>query len=219
MIPSERENYRYSSGSDNPIGLEEKIMFSLLPKEKGKLLDVGCGVGTISLELQKKGFDVHGLDFSSVGVEGAKQKGIKAEVCDLDKSGIPFEDNHFDVVWAGDIVEHLFDPIFMLKEVSRVLKPSGKLLLTTPNDLNLRRRLFIFLFGRSPQSIVYKNFGQCKHHTIFSLDLLEYMLKEAGLNNYSVHSIIRIPILGIKKHCKGKIIGTLLGSEFIVETL
>lgn len=218
MTPAERENKRYSSGSINPITLEEEIMFSLLPKSRGKLLDVGCGIGTISLELQKKGFDVSGIDFSSVGVKMANDIGIKATVCDLDKSGIPFENDFFDVVWAGDIIEHVFDPIFMLKEISRVLKPSGKLLLTTPNDLNLKRRISIFLLGRSPQSGIYRNLGQCKHHTLFSLELLEYMLKEANLGSYSVYSIVKIPKLGIKKYFKGKIIGSLLGSEFIIET-
>lgn len=217
MRPKDRENYRYSSGSDNPIDIEEKIMFSLLPQLKGKLLDVGCGVGTISCQLQKQGFEVYGIDFSSAAIKKAKEKGIKAIECDLDKEGIPFEDNYFDVVWAGDVIEHVFDPIFLFKEISRVVKPRGKVLLTTPNDFNIKRRASIFIFGSSPQFDIYKRLGQCKHHTMFSLDLLEYMLNQASLASYSIHSIIKIPKINIKKHCKSKLLGALLGSVFIVE--
>lgn len=219
MKPEDRENWRYSNGGGNPIEIEERIMFSLLPKLKGaKLLDVGCGIGTISCQLQKRGFEVYGIDFSSVAIKKAKEKGIKAMECDVDKNGIPFEDNYFDVVWAGDIIEHVFDPIFLLKEMSRVVKPLGKVLLTTPNNFHLKTRLSVFISGKSPQSDVYKNFGQYKHHTMFSLDLLEYMLDQAGLDSHSIHSIIKIPKSNIKRYCKIRILGALFGAVFIVET-
>ena len=218
MKPRDRENKRYLFGSDNPIDIEERVMFSLLPKLKGaKLLDVGCGIGTISLELQKQGFEVYGIDFSSVAIKKAKENGIKAIECDLDKEGIPFEDNYFDVVWAGDIVEHVFDPIFLLKEISRVVKPSGKVLLTTPNDFHLKKRLSVFILGKSPQSDIYRNLGQCKHHTMFSLELLKYMLSQGGLDSHSIHSIIKIPKSNIKRYCKSKLLGVLFGSVFIIE--
>lgn len=218
MRPQDRENWRYSNGSDNPIDIEERVMFSLLPKpSKGRLLDIGCGIGTISLELQKIGFKVYGIDFSAVAIEKAKKKGINAIKCDVDKDGILFKDNYFDVVWAGDIVEHVFDPIFLLKEISRVLKKTGKVLITIPNDFNLMRRIHIFISGKSPQSDIYKRLRQCKHHTLFSLELLEYMLNEAGLNSYYIHSVVKIPQIKKKKYFKGRIFAALFGATFIIE--
>ena len=217
MKPHERENWRYSTGSDNTIGLEEKVMFSLLPKSKGdRLLDVGCGVGTISLELQKRGFEVYGIDFSSVAIEKAREKGINAIPCDVDAEGIPFEDSHFDVVWAGDIVEHVFDPIFLLEEISRVLKPTGKVLISTPNDMNLHRRISIFVSGKSPQSDVYRTLRQCKHHTVMSVELLEYMLTTGGLSS-SIGAIIRVPILVKLIYSSNKRVSTLFGRILIAE--
>jgi len=217
MKPHERENWRYSTGSDNTIGLEEKVMFSLLPKSKGdRLLDVGCGVGTISLELQERGFEVYGIDFSSVAIEKAREKGINAIPCDADAEGIPFEDSHFDVVWAGDIVEHVFDPIFLLEEISRVLKPTGKVLISTPNDMNLHRRISIFASGKSPQSDVYRTLRQCKHHTVMSVELLEYMLTTGGLSS-SIGAIIRVPILVKPRYSNNKRLSTLFGRTLIVE--
>lgn len=218
MRPQDRENWRYSTGSSNPIDLEEKVMFSLLPKHgKGKLLDVGCGVGTISLELKKRSFEVYGIDFSSIATQKAKEKGINTIECDVDKNGLPFEDNYFNVVWAGDVVEHVFDPIFLLKEMRRVVKPTGKILLTVPNDMNLVKRTYIFITGKSPQSDIYRALNQCKHHTMFSLELLEYMLSEASLSHYHIYSIIKIPRSSKKRFTKSRMLGVLFGSVFIVE--
>ena len=81
MRPEERENRRYTNGSQNPIKEEELIMFSLLPRSSGKkLLDVGCGIGTISLELQKRDFQVTGIDFSEVAIEKCRQKTDHAQL-------------------------------------------------------------------------------------------------------------------------------------------
>ena len=77
MRPEERENQRYSAGSVNPIEEEERILLSFLPDERDKdLLDVGCGIGSVSLELQNKGFSVKGVDFSDVGIEKCKESNI-----------------------------------------------------------------------------------------------------------------------------------------------
>jgi len=219
MRPHERENWRYSTGSDNTIGLVERTMFSLLPKsDGGRLLDVGCGVGTVSLELENRGFEVYGIDFSSVAIEKAKEKGINAMLCDVDAEGIPFEDNYFDVVWAGDILEHVFDPIFLLEEISRVLKPTGKGLISTPNDMNLHRRISIFVSGKSPQSDVYRTRRQCKHHTVMSVELLEYMLSTASLSSYSIGALIRVPKLSRELgYSNNKLLSTLFGRTLIVE--
>lgn len=218
MKPEERENWRYSTGSDNPIDIEERIMFSLLPEcHGGRLLDVGCGVGTISLELQKRGFEVYGIDFSSVAIEKAGEKGLNAIECDVDKGGIPFGDDYFDVVWAGDIVEHVFDPIFLFKEMARVLKTTGKLLLTTPNDLNVFTRTGIFITGKSPQSDIYRKLKQCKHHTMFSLELLQYMLNEARLSPRHIGSIIKPPYWTRKYYSKSRMLGMLFGVVFVAD--
>lgn len=218
MKPKDREDIRYAKGYVNPISLEEERMFSFLPKGNGLgLLDVGCGVGNISIKLKKRGFDVYGLDFSSVAVRKASEKGINAKECDLDSTGIPFEDDFFDVVWAGDVVEHVFDPISLLKEMQRVVKRGGKILLSVPNDMNLVQRIIIFITGKSPQSDIYRNYRQCKHHTLFSLELLEYMLAEAEIRTRSIGSKARIPKIDISFYTCNRVISKLFGQVFIVD--
>jgi len=193
MTPEEREDLHYSNGKTNPIDIEEQTMFSLLPVAKyQKLLDVGCGVGTISLKLKERGFNVFGIDFSSVAIEKVREKGINALKIDLDKEGIKFEDNFFDIVWAGDVIEHVFDPIFVLKEINRVLAPGGLLLCTIPYDLRISTRIRM-LFGHSFQENIYRQYGQCKHHTFFSLPLMKYMFEEALMQIKDVRFVIRFP--------------------------
>ena len=193
MLPKDRENKRYREGFVNPIDQEEQFMFSQLPAGGGKLLDVGSGDGTVALELERRGFDVKCLDFSSVAVMKAREKGIDVITCDLDEKGIPYEEKSFDIVWAGDIIEHVFDPIFLLEEIARVAKHDGTILISVPNDMHINNRIMFALWGTSPQSGVYRSFRQCKHHTIFSIELLDYMLKEAGLSWDLVAAISRWP--------------------------
>jgi len=217
MRPEERENYRYSNGAKNPIDTPEKLLFSLLPDGKQKkLLDIGCGIGTVALELEKRGFEVTGVDFSEVAIEKCRQQGLKAIVSDVDKDGLKFPDSSFDVVWAGDVVEHVFDPVFLLEETSRVLKDDGCFLMTVPNDFHLRQRWKMFLSGKSIQSGIYRKLRQCKHHTFFSWELLDYMLRESKLSVDHCFSICGSRRSKLKKITTNKIIGRLFGRIFII---
>lgn len=113
-----------------------------------KVLDVGCFEGTISKLFLKRGNEVYGLDISPAAVKKARKKGIKAQTGDVEEAW-PFEDDTFDLVFAGEIIEHVFDTDGFLQEAKRVLKPHGELVLTTPNLASLGRRLLLF-GGQNP---------------------------------------------------------------------
>lgn len=118
----------------------------------GKVLDVGCGDGTIGSLVAKAGNDVYGIDISSTAVRLARAKGIKATKIDLeseDVCGLPFDDHFFDVVLAAEIIEHFFDTDTFLSKIKRVLKQGGYLVLTTPNLASFGRRVLLFL-GKNP---------------------------------------------------------------------
>jgi SAM-dependent methyltransferase len=194
MLPVDYENLVYKNGKQCQIVQEELILFGMLAKnvDRGsRVLDIGCGSGEISIKIKDKGYDVTGLDFSPVAVERAKQIGLNCHVGNLD-TGICFEDNTFAAVWAGDVIEHVFDPMYVLKEICRILAPGGILLGTIPNDLMLGTRLRI-LCGQSYQEEVYRRSGRYKHHTFFSIPLLEYMLKQASLQLKETKYIIKLP--------------------------
>ncbi len=216
MKPSQREDQRYKSGVRCKIDIEEKILFGFLKKcasPGSRVLDVGCGTGEISAEIQRAGYKVIGIDFSPVAIEIATKEGLTCEVVDVDE-GLPFNDNEFDVVWATDVIEHVFDPIFVLKEVNRVLVPNGILLATIPYELHLSNRLRI-LIGKSHQENVYKQYKQYKHHTFFSLGLLRYMMKEGSFDIKEILLKCRIPL--IDKTFITKYMGLLIfGDTFIL---
>jgi len=195
MKPNERENKLYSDGKRIQIELEEQVMFDFLQQHsKGRdlyALDVGCVTGEISIELINKGYKIKGIDFSDVAIDICKNAGLDCYVSDVNE-GIQEKDKTFDLVWAGDILEHVFDPLLLMKEVSRILKPGGLFLFSIPNDTHLMNRLRL-CFGHSPQERTYQTLGQCKHHTFFSKSLITYMINNANLSKCDVRYILRIP--------------------------
>lgn len=188
MNPEQREDSRYAQEDFCEINREEEIMFSLLAKytkyrhvspEAIRILDLGCGSGRIGKNMLDLGYQVAGLDFSEEAVKKAQARGISAKRANLDES-ILEPDNSFDVVWAGDIIEHVFDPMGLLKEVQRILKTDGVLILSIPSDVGIISRIKMLL-GHSYQEQMYRRSGFYKHHTFFNLSLITFMLSEARL--------------------------------------
>ena len=104
------------------------------------LLEVGCGQGKFLLHLAKLGARVVGTDFSSKAIEIAKNKELAQEsfarFLVADAQSLPFADKSFDLVVSCECLEHVPKPAKALAEMYRVLKPNGKLVLTTENYSN-----------------------------------------------------------------------------------
>jgi len=114
-----------------------------------KVLDAGCGDGELGKMLKDfKKVDVYGVDISRKGVEIAKKKGLRGKVADISKK-IPYADNSFDLVFASEAIEHVMNPDVFLKEIRRVVKPGGHILITTPNLSSWLNRI-LFIIGLYP---------------------------------------------------------------------
>lgn len=113
-----------------------------------RILDLGCLDGAIGQLLMENGNSVSGIDASKAAIPKAIERGIDARVGDLNKP-IDFPDASFDVVVAGEIIEHVHNVDGFLDEIHRVLRPNGSLVLSTPNLASLPRRLLL-LFNRNP---------------------------------------------------------------------
>lgn len=119
---------------------------------KLRVLDIGSGDGTLINFLQSK-FPQHiyyGCDISKEAIKtNEKEKpSIYWKRVDFNKP-VPFDKNFFDIIIAGEIIEHLYNTDNFFKEVHSILKKNGVLLLTTPNLASWMNRLFL-LFGFQP---------------------------------------------------------------------
>lgn len=105
-----------------------------------KVLDIGCNSGELMRMLRDaKNCNVKGVDISYTALRIAKKKKLNVRYADAEN--LPFKDKSFDVVIMREVLSHLLDPAKALKEVRRVLKPSGFLLGSTPHA-NLERMVW-----------------------------------------------------------------------------
>ena len=109
----------------------------------GRILDAPAGSGTITKELMDAGFQV---DAADIDPELFELEGITCTKVDLNHD-LPYEDGLFDYILCSNGIEHLEDQYTFIRECYRILKPNGKVLITTPNLLNLKSRVANLLTG------------------------------------------------------------------------
>ncbi|HEX3910545.1 MAG TPA: class I SAM-dependent methyltransferase [Solirubrobacteraceae bacterium] len=98
-----------------------------------RVLDVGCGEGQLTAAVAQAGFQVLGLDVAQEPLRRARERHPELELRLVEPEGQwPLPDAGFDVVWAGETIEHVLDTAAWLSQVRRVLAPGGSLLLSTP---------------------------------------------------------------------------------------
>jgi ubiquinone/menaquinone biosynthesis C-methylase UbiE len=99
-----------------------------------RALDVGCGEGRFTAELARAGALAVGVDVAEEPLQRARARHPELDLRLIDGEGSwPMQDASFDLVWAGEVIEHVADTATWLSEVRRVLRPGGRLLLSTPS--------------------------------------------------------------------------------------
>lgn len=137
----------------------KEIALSLVPsvpaEERGKrtALDVGCRKGYQTILLEKRGYAVTPID-----VEKVFERCI---IVDANKK-LPFKDNSYDLLWCSEVIEHLASPLFTVNEFRRILKPGGKMILTTPNSYFWLMKPLHWI-GLSPRKLQRKDHTQFFH--------------------------------------------------------
>lgn len=102
-----------------------------------RTVDVPAGKGEMSLALAECGAEVEAFDLFPEAFEAKGLQCRKADLCER----LPLPDGHADLVLCQEAIEHMQDPLGVLEELARILKPGGSLLLTTPNISHLRGKL------------------------------------------------------------------------------
>jgi 2-polyprenyl-3-methyl-5-hydroxy-6-metoxy-1,4-benzoquinol methylase len=155
-----------------------------------RVLDVGCGEGRFTAALLDAGADVMGVDVAEEPLRRARTTHPELDLRVIPAQGPwPLADASFDVVWAGEIIEHVADTAAWLAQARRVLRPGGSLLLSTPahGPLTLlgvafSRRAFAAYFD--PRS---------DHLRFYSRATLAELLGEFGFAEVAIRGLGGVP--------------------------
>lgn len=164
---------------------------------RGTLLDVGCGVGLLLDVARQRGYRVAGVEISPYAADIARQR-YRLEVSTGTLQGRKFEDNTFDVVIMNHVIEHVPDPLVVLAEIRRILKPAGALAIGVPNFSSIFRHA---LRSRWPSLLPEQ------HLWHFSPSTLEKLLAKAEfrvetvkmVDNHPYHQHLPAPLGFIAK--------------------
>jgi ubiquinone/menaquinone biosynthesis C-methylase UbiE len=172
-----------------------------------RLLDLGCGVGFFGGEAQKRGAWVAGLDFSVTALEICHERLPKVGRVRADATKVPLRDASFDIVLVNDIIEHLSEEAgrAMMREVHRVLRPGGRLVLDTDNEAFLFhrkgfRRLNDWLERDTEQRAALREIKQTwnaptLHIKIYSVKELRALIESTGftVESFDTYTYIDAP--------------------------
>jgi 2-polyprenyl-3-methyl-5-hydroxy-6-metoxy-1,4-benzoquinol methylase len=150
-----------------------------LRNREGDLLDVGCGSGGLWPYVREHFATYTGVDV--VPYDGFPTAGRFVRV-DLETGAIPLPDGAFDVVAAVETIEHLDGPRRFVKELARLVRPGGWLIVTTPNQLSLHSVLSLVLRGYFAAFAEAPGLYPAHLSALVEIDLLR-MARELGLDD------------------------------------
>lgn len=148
-------------------------------KTKLTIIDIGCGDGIYEKYLSKSALNkvnIIGIDFSKKQLSKAKRYFNKTYCVDLDSKKTPLKSNSADLIICSEVLEHVFFPEKTIAEISRILKPGGHLIFTTPNVASLQTRLSLLVSGFSPMLNYIKNKEHIRFYSL--VDLRELFLPD-----------------------------------------
>lgn len=108
-------------------------------RQANRLLEVGFGSGAMLRAAARAGWSAEGVEISRTATEHARQEGFKVFCGDLSEAN--YANGYFDVVIASELLEHIDDPLRIVTEIARILRPGGLLWATTPNIKGLSSRM------------------------------------------------------------------------------
>jgi len=177
--------------------LNKQIAKIVNPKVNSSLLDVGCGWGLLLTHLSASGrnLKLYGIDISPLMVSTAKSafKNVKnVEILEGSADNLPYEDNMFDYVTCILSFHHHPDSLKSLKEMHRVLKPHGKLILLDQCNNGLLRKLLL--------KIVDLFFQEKDTHIYAKEEMLEMFSRTGFINSTQrAQNYYRLLTVGEKK--------------------
>jgi 2-polyprenyl-3-methyl-5-hydroxy-6-metoxy-1,4-benzoquinol methylase len=155
-----------------------------------RVLDVGCSSGYLARPLAERGNTIVGLELDPEAARAAEEFCELVLVGDVETMELPLEPGSFDVVLGGDVIEHLRDPAATLARLRPLLRPGGRVVLSTPNVANWAIRLSL-LSGRwryTDRGILDRS-----HTHLFTRATLAETLEQAGYRVERIDFSVPVP--------------------------
>jgi 2-polyprenyl-3-methyl-5-hydroxy-6-metoxy-1,4-benzoquinol methylase len=211
----EPDSAGYVELNTRPLGGHARLL-DLVGSGK-RVLDVGCSSGYLARPLSERGCTVVGIERDASAAAVAREVCAEVLVGDIEAMDLPFERDSFDVVLCGDLIEHLRDPEQFLVRMRSLLRPGGRLVISTPNVANWTIRLGL-LGGRwryTERGILDRT-----HLHFFTRKTLVQMLERAGYQVVELDFTLPVPLVGTPRvervaHAVGRLRPQLLAYQFV----
>jgi SAM-dependent methyltransferase len=155
-----------------------------------RVLDVGCGEGQFTAELTRAGFLVVGVDVAEEPLRRGRARYPELDLRVVPLEGpLPLADASFDVVWAGETIEHIADTAGWLSEIRRVLRSGGSLILSTP----AHGRLAMLRLSLSHRSLDSHFDPRADHLRFYTARTLTRLLEDFGFEDIHVRGAAGLP--------------------------
>jgi 2-polyprenyl-3-methyl-5-hydroxy-6-metoxy-1,4-benzoquinol methylase len=195
--------YEYSYLDSNPVHHHAYLMPPLLEllsqaklssQAKLRVLDLGCGNGSLSHLIAQQGYEVVGVEDSESGINFARQSFpdchfIQASIYDLPYAEL---ENSFDIVLSVEVIEHLLYPKELVRAAKKCLKPNGRLILTTPYHGYLKN-LVLATSGKMDKH--FTSLWDGGHVKFFSVATLRQLLETENYTDIHFRFSGRIPLI------------------------
>jgi 2-polyprenyl-3-methyl-5-hydroxy-6-metoxy-1,4-benzoquinol methylase len=155
--------------------LDEIVQTFRPHRHNNRLLDVGCGAGSFLEAAGRDGWQAYGIEISKTAAAHVRSRGIEVFCGELQNAKFP--DEHFDVVIASEVLEHVPYPQEMLTAIARVLRPGGLLWATTPHGRGISARML---------DLAWSPVCPPEHLQLFSVSSIKSLLKGAGFKEVSI---------------------------------
>ncbi|MBD2338943.1 class I SAM-dependent methyltransferase [Calothrix sp. FACHB-156] len=159
-----------------------------------RILDIGCGNGSLSNFIAQHGYEVLGIEESESGLEFANRSFPKCQFIKGSVYNLPYTElgGKFDIVIATEVIEHLFSPKELLKNAKKCLKPNGRLILTTPYH-GYAKNLMLSVFGRMDKH--FTSLWDGGHIKFFSMVTMATLLESENYTDINFKFAGRFPYL------------------------
>ena len=190
----------YDKFWDKPLTIFEDydrnlVLADLIPitTQSPQALDLGCGDGAVSKWLLDRGYPITSLDFNELALSKARTRGLPNVLLGDAEKPLPFADETFDLVFWGDVIEHVFDSEGVLREIHRVLKKGGEIVMSCPNVSYLRFRIDYLFQGRIANlDTVYEEPWDRQHIRFLNTADLKRLLQKNGFKFIRLVGVNRI---------------------------